>query len=92
MCYATQGIFSANVCDDLPGTGGAADAGKAHSIWRDAGGGPGQSLVQPRAFGLKPREADKERGKEKARQKGTEKLNYGGEKEDTTKSRRHGRG
>jgi len=59
--------------------------------------GPRRFLKLPevgsrRAFGLKLREADKERGKEKARQKGTEKLNYGGEKEDTTKSRRHGRG
>ncbi len=48
-----------------------------------------RGLEGHRAFGLKPKKAGKEMGKEKARQKGTEKLNYGGEKEDTTKSRRH---
>ena len=36
--------FLQNVCDDLPGTGGATDAGEAHSIWRDNGGGLGRSL------------------------------------------------
>jgi len=37
-------ILLPNVCDDLPGTGGATDAGEAHSIWRDNGVGLGQSL------------------------------------------------
>jgi hypothetical protein len=40
-----------------------------------------------RAFGLKTKEADKERAKEKARQKLPEKLNYGGEKEITKAER-----
>jgi len=37
-------MFLSNVCDDLPGTGGATDAGEAHSIGRDNGGGLGRSL------------------------------------------------
>jgi hypothetical protein len=41
---------------------------------------------------LKATEADGEKKKEKDRQKGTKKLNYGGEQEDTTKSRHDGRG
>jgi len=44
ILWERSDIFSANVCDDLPGTGGAADAGEAHSIWRDGGGGLGRSL------------------------------------------------
>jgi len=32
ILWERSDIFSANVCDDLPGTGGAADAGEAHSI------------------------------------------------------------